>query len=238
MRIVMKKMFFYLILYCSTICFAFDPEGQIKGKVYDEETREPLIGANVILLNTQKGAATDRNGDFIISDIPAGNYNVAFQYIGYDRYIKSDVIVRPGRITYLNTGLYESVIEGDQVVVTAGYFQKDDREPVSNISFNNEEIRRSPGSGGDVIRILMALPSTAQVHDMANDLMVRGGSPFENGFYIDNIQIPNLNHFSVHGTTGGGIGFINSVYYPSWEWSSSFRKEIIIKPDYRIRFFL
>lgn len=55
----------------------------------------------------------------------------------------------------------------------------------------------------------MALPSTAQVHDMANDLMVRGGSPFENCFYIDNIQIPNLNHFSVHGTTGGGIGLIN-----------------------------
>ena len=205
----MNKLIFLFLSLSSITCFAADPTGIIKGKVVNSETKEPLIGANVIILNTQRGAATDRNGNFLIPEVPVGSYNLVFQYIGFKKIIKPDVMVRPGRITFLNVGLHETVIKGDQVTVTADYFQKDDSKPTSIISSNNEEIRRSPGSAGDVIRILIALPSTAQVHDMANDLMVRGGSPFENGFYIDNIQIPNLNHFSVHGTTGGGIGLIN-----------------------------
>lgn len=236
----MNKVIFFILFLYSITCFASNPNGTIKGKVFNKETKEPLIGANVIILNTQRGTATNKNGQFLISNVPVGSYNLAFQYIGFKKFIKSDVLVRPGRITYLNIGLYESIIEGNQVTVTADYFQKDDSEPTSIISFNNEEIRRSPGSAGDVIRILMALPSTAQVHDMANDLMVRGGSPFENGFYIDNIQIPNLNHFAVHGTTGGGIGlinvdFIDDVSFYTGGFSAAFGDRLSSITDIKLR---
>lgn len=183
--------------------------GTIRGKVVDEETQEPLLGVNVTLMNTQKGAATDEAGKFSIQNVPIGSYNLIFQYIGYKKMVRSDVIVRPDRITYVNAGLFSSFVEGEEVVVKAGFFQKEESEPISVANFNAEEVRRSPGSAGDVSRILGALPSAARVTDTVNDLMVRGGSPMENAFYIDNIQIPNINHYPTIGATGGPIGVLN-----------------------------
>ncbi len=185
------------------------PQGTLKGKIVNAETQEPLIGVNVIVIGTVLGAATDLNGNFIVNNVPVGSYNVDFSYIGFQRVIRPDVIVRPERITFLNFGLQEIALQGEEIVVSAGYFQKEETEPTSSVSLNSEEVRRAPGSVGDVSRVLLALPSTAQVIDNVNDLMVRGGSSFENGFYVDNIRIPNINQFPSRGTTGGPIGMIN-----------------------------
>ena len=200
--------FVSLALYFTAL-YAAQPTGTIKGKVFDEETQEPLLGVNVILMNTNMGAATDNNGEFYIPKVTIGNYSLTFRYIGYEKVTRTDVIVRPDRITFLNVGLQMSFIAGEEITVTAGYFPKEENEPISVYNFNAEEVRRSPGSAGDVSRILLALPSAARVADNANDLMVRGGSPMENGFFVDNIQIPNINHYPTIGSTGGPIGVLN-----------------------------
>jgi len=122
---------------------------------------------------------------------------------------KTDVIVRPERITFINAELKMAAIETDEISVTAGYFPEYDEEPTSVVSFSYEEIRRAPGSAGDVSRILMTLPSIAKVNDQSNNLIVRGGNPIENTFYIDNIEIPNINHFPHQGASGGPIGLLN-----------------------------
>jgi outer membrane receptor for ferrienterochelin and colicin len=183
--------------------------GTIKGKLVDVSTKEGLAGANVLVENTNFGAATDVDGSFQIPFVPVGSYNLSFQYIGYNMLTKTDIIVRPGRITFCNAELNDNYMESEAIIVEAGYFQDVSENSTSAIQFNSEEIRRSPGSAGDVSRILLALPSTAQVYDNSNDLMVRGGSPFENGFYVDNIPIPNVNHFPVQGASGGPIGLLN-----------------------------
>ncbi|MBN2281968.1 MAG: TonB-dependent receptor [Candidatus Marinimicrobia bacterium] len=183
--------------------------GTIAGRVIDEGTQKPLIGVNVILEKTTLGAASDINGDFRIENVEPGNYNLSFHFMGYKKIMKSDIQVKPDRTTIQNAELPEAVLQGETVIVTTGYFTEADEKTISNFSFNAEEVRRSPGSAGDVSRILMALPSTAQVYDNANDLMVRGGSPIENGFFIDNIEIPNINHFPTKGSTGGPIGMLN-----------------------------
>ena len=100
-------------------------------------------------------------------------------------------------------------VETEAVSVTAGYFTASEEQPVSAIQFSSEEIRRAPGSGGDVSRILLSLPSVAKVNDQSNALCVRGGNPIENTFYIDNIEIPNINHFPDQATSSGPIGLIN-----------------------------
>jgi hypothetical protein len=208
----MKKMRWVLMvvfLLDIALVEAQQPTGTIKGTVTNAQTKEPLAGVNVSLLNTQMGAATDENGEFHIINVPVGNYNAVFHYIGFEKLTKPDGIVRSGRITFLNAELSESMLEMEAVTVKASYFQKSEEAPLSVFNFNAEEIRRAPGSAGDISRILMALPSAAQVYDNANDLMVRGGSPFENGFFVDNIPIPNINHFPVQGATGGPIGIIN-----------------------------
>ena len=102
-----------------------------------------------------------------------------------------------------------SALETDEIVVHAGYFQKSNKQANSSTEFSYEEIRRAPGSTGDVSCNLMTLPSIAKVNDQRNNLIVRGGNPIENTFYIDNIEIPNINHFPNQGSSGGPIGLVN-----------------------------
>ncbi|MFC1725585.1 carboxypeptidase-like regulatory domain-containing protein [candidate division KSB1 bacterium] len=194
--------------------------GKIKGNVINAASKEPLIGVNVFLAETQIGAATNNDGEYIINNVPAGSYNVVFQYMGFEKITVPDVIVRPDRITFLNEELREAVLEGEQIVVMAGYFRKEEHEPASIYSFNREEVRRSPGSAGDVSRILTSLPSTSQIADNANELMVRGGSPSENGFFVDNILLPNISHFPVQGASGGAIGILNIDFIENVKFSA------------------
>jgi hypothetical protein len=183
--------------------------GTIKGKLQDTETKTPLVGANVTVMNTKLGAVTDLEGGFVISDLPVGSYSLRLSYIGYETVTKTDVIVKPQRITFVNAELKMTILQSESVTVTAGYFAKADEQPVSAVNFSYEEIRRAPGSAGDVSRIMMSLPSVAKVNDQSNNLIVRGGNPVENTFFIDNIEIPNINHFPTQASSGGPIGMIN-----------------------------
>ena len=201
-----NKSLFILLIAAISI---YSQTGSIEGFTLDKTTMSPLIGTNVILINTTIGASSDSEGKFVIKNVPVGSYTIQFRMIGYKTITKTDVIVRSSRVTNVSADLSEHALETDQVVVNAGYFKLDDTQPLSITSLSGEEIRRAPGSGGDVSRVLMSLPSLAKVNDQSNSLIVRGGSPLENAFYIDGIEIPNINHFPTQGATGGPIGMIN-----------------------------
>lgn len=200
------------VLLVLLVCYAEGPTGSLKGSVVDFDSKQPIPSVNVLLEGTRRGITTDENGAFEILDIPAGIYTVSFSSLGYEKAARTDVIVRSAQTSRVDAELHENTIQSEEVVVQASYFQNDDITPVSAVSFNAEEVRRAPGSAGDVSRILLALPSVAQVSDNANDLMVRGGSPTENGFYVDGFPIPTINHFPTPGSTGGPIGIINVGY--------------------------
>ncbi len=211
----MKK---YLALILSLLLVFFlgqrnsigeEMDGSIRGFVRDLETKSPLIGVNVVVQGTDFGAATDSSGRYTITGIPAGSYAIMFSYVGYQTRVKTDVIVRPARITSLEADLQVKAVEQQVVKVTADYFAPVASQPTSAVNFSNEEIRRTPGAAGDVSRIMMMLPSVAKINDQVNSLVVRGGSPVENGFYVDNIEIPNINHFPVQGTSSGSLGLLN-----------------------------
>jgi len=158
-------------------------EGAIKGVVLDADTKSPLVGANVLIVGTPMGAATGANGHFVIANVPIGNYTVRFSYLGYNPLAKTDVIVKPNRTTFLEAALELSEIKMQEVVVTDRFFSSTTDQPTSTVNFSAEEIRRAPGAAGDISRIISGLPSLAKVNDAVNSLMVRGGSPTENGFY-------------------------------------------------------
>lgn len=194
--------------------------GTIRGKIVDADTKAPLAGANVSVLNTILGASSDIDGSFVIPDVPVGSYTLSFDYLGYAPVGRTDIIVRPGRITTVDMELHPSTVDAAAVTVTAGYFGEGSAQPLSLTSFSQEEIRRAPGSAGDVSRILMSLPSVAKVNDQSNSLIVRGGSPVENAFYVDNIEIPNINHFPAQGSSGGPIGLINVDFIKEVDFSA------------------
>jgi hypothetical protein len=204
-----------------TLAFANRPAGSIKGTISDRDTQEPLVGANVLVAGTTLGAATDENGEFLIKAVPAGIRILEVRLVGYQGITLTDISVTPDRSVTVNAQLRESPLEAEGVTVTAGYFRTSDVAPLGSIGFNAQEIRRSPGSANDVSRILMALPSTAAISDNANDLAVRGGSPMENGFYVDGIPIPNINHFPVQGSTGGPIGILNIDFIENADFYTS-----------------
>ncbi|MGE5439517.1 MAG: TonB-dependent receptor [Bacteroidota bacterium] len=210
-----------VLILLSGILPAQEGKGTIKGKVISQRTREALMGTTVLIHNTTSGAVTDTAGYYTIANVPAGNYTLEYRSVGYDNLMKTDVQVRPGRITYSDAALKEAVIETEGVVISAGYFQSPEVNNSGAVNFNNEEIKRSPGSMGDISRILMAMPSTARVSDDNNDLVVRGGSPSENGFYVDGMPVPNINHFPSIGSTGGPIGILNAEFIDNFNFLTS-----------------
>ncbi|MBN8704942.1 MAG: TonB-dependent receptor [Bacteroidetes bacterium] len=186
---------------------------RIYGKVVDRATKEPLIGANVIILQTQTGAATDLNGSYSIEKIPGGIYNVKISMLGYTPIVKTDISVSPLNPTYLNIELESATIElKEEIVVEGSYFYKPTETPTSMQSYSYEEIRRAPGAAGDISRMIQTMPGVVQTTDSRNDLIVRGGSPAENLNLVDGFEIPNINHFGSQGSSGGPIGMMQTEF--------------------------
>lgn len=210
----MKTLFVLILLIGSMGISAQpdEPKGSISGKILDVETKTPLIGVNIYIKSTQTGTTTNTEGLYELKNIPVGLVNVVFSYIGYEAVTKTDINVKPDRTTYLNIEMNPAAVELQDVVVTNGYFSELENKPVSTVNFSSEEIRRSPGTAGDVSRILFTLPSIAKINDQRNSLIVRGGTPVENSFYLDNIEIPNINHFPVEGSSDGPIGILNADF--------------------------
>ena len=189
--------------------------GKIRGKIVDSDNQRPLIAANILLNEYQIGAATNLDGDFLMDNVPVGNYTLRISYLGYQTELIPDVIVKSDRITFLNSELKETPIVGEQVIIRDNYFSDINSQPVSSSNFSSEEIRRTATFSGDVGKIVSVLPSISNENE-GNHLVVRGGSTIENKFYIDNFEVPNINHLPIMGTTGGfysvaNIDFINSV---------------------------
>lgn len=196
-------------IWCQTSPDKDVPRGTIRGRVVDVVTKSPVMGASISIVGTQRGVATDAKGEFAIFRVPVGSYSLTIHSIAYEPLSKADIIVRPKRITYVEAELRHTAVEIEGTVVTAGYFPESLGQPTGVTDFTSEEVRRSPGSAGDVSRIIRILPCAAKVNDLYNSLVIRGGSPAENGFYLDNIEIPNINHYPIQGSSGGPIGLLN-----------------------------
>ncbi len=209
MKRVLIAISFLSLIFSTINTYAQDASGEIIGQVREANTKIPLIAANVIIMETGLGAATDKNGSFKIKNVPANIYRLRASIIGYKSVIKTDIIVQPGKITQVDFELIPETIEFDNVVVQADYFSRDIIEPVSVKKFSYEEIRRSPGGFEDVVRTLSVLPGVAQADAGRNDLIVRGGAPSENLYIVDGFEVPNINHFGTQGATGGPLSYIN-----------------------------
>ncbi len=186
--------------------------GSITGRVVDKATQEPLVMANVVLMDTRLGAATDMDGRFFIEPIEPGSYSVKILMMGYRTLVKTRVVVTPGKPTDLEIELEEEPIQMAGVVVRPTYFETTKDAAVSSMSMDFQEIITQPGGGYDVQRAVQALPAVVSGTDQNNEIIVRGGNYGENLFIIDNIEIPNPNHFAWQGTGGGPINMINTDF--------------------------
>ena len=210
--------FFLFALFFSSLQSA----GVIRGQIIDGISQLPLTQANIVFENSEIGASSDGNGEFVLKCPEEGYYSISISYIGYKSKILYDIWVRPNAYDYQKILLYPSVILLDNVVVTENYFDNSSLNSFSVIGFKNDEIRRAPGAGGEITRILNSLPSVASVGENRQDIMVRGGGPNENGFLIDNIYIPSISHFNQpDGRSNGPVGLINTELVETMDFYSN-----------------
>ncbi len=194
--------------------------GIIIGKVTDKETQSSVHNATVSVLNTDMKTVTDNDGKFQFKNIPLGNYELKVTCVGYEAFIRTDIVVNSSRPAEVEIELLNSNITTSVIDVEGKYFQKSTDVSTSSYSLDFEEVRRAPGAIEDVSRMLQIMPGVSSANDGRNDLIVRGGSPSENLTIIDGIEIPNINHFPTEGSTSGPIGMINVKFIDNVKFST------------------
>ncbi|MFH1051606.1 MAG: TonB-dependent receptor [bacterium] len=224
----MKKIILLLLIYTLNIHFLLGQEdnnntemkGIITGSVVSKSTQQPLQSITVRVLNTNFGTFTNSKGKFQIENVPNGVYSVQFSGVGFEKYVQTDVAVNSGMPRPIEVELIDKIIELQGAEVRASFFVKNAETVTSTQTLSYEDIRRSPGAQEDVIRATALLPGVAVTSAGRNDLIVRGGAPFENLFVVDNIEIPNINHFGSQGATGGPLSIINIDFVRDVTFSS------------------
>ena len=207
----MKRLFLLGIF--LVICFlnvAAQPIHYIKGVVIDKMTRKPLEFVNILVQGTGSGSVTDETGSFTSPQLKPGIYRLQASAIGYRTVITPEYILSTKDL-HITIEMEESPTELTGVTVTASPFRRVTETPVSLRIIGLQEIEKSPGANRDISRIVQSYPGVAfSPVGYRNDLIVRGGAPSENRFYLDGVEIPNINHFSTQGASGGPVGIINA----------------------------
>lgn len=218
------------ILLCTFLFSTFFGFGQnqsvIQGNIRDKNTMEPLAYAKITVEGEQKGAITDFDGNYRL-ELPVGTYTLSASMSGYETQKKFNVVVNSGNSETINFELVSLLQEIDEV--TASYDNNkmaattDMVTPLSVQKLTAVEIESNPGGNFDVSKVVQTLPGVGGSSGGAqrNDIIIRGGAPNENVYYLDGIEIPVLNHFQTQGSSGGAQGILNVSFIEELKLTSS-----------------
>ncbi|MCS6916245.1 MAG: TonB-dependent receptor [Chitinophagales bacterium] len=186
----------------------------------DAVTHEGIAYATVGVQGTVVGTSTDSAGRFVLQGLAPGLYNVDISSVGYKSKTVFEVEVMMSAPAELEIKLERLATELEAVVVKSDRFDKSDESPVSLRTIGRSEIQRNPGGNRDISKVLQSLPGVAWTVSFRNDLIIRGGASNENRFYLDEVEVPNINHFSTQGSSGGPVGLINVDFLSDAEFYS------------------
>lgn len=207
---------FLFLLICLSSCWSLSLYAfkyDIKGRVIDKISREPIPFASIRMVgDSTKMAMTDTTGVFTFAQLNTGTYRFTVTNIGYKTVTTPEYMLTNNAL-FIEVEMEENTNQLQSVVVGANVFRRFPETPVSLRLIGLQEIEKSPGANRDISRIVRSYPGVAySPAGYRNDLIVRGGSPSENKFYMDGIEIPNINHFSTQGASGGPVGLINADF--------------------------
>lgn len=219
---------FSLILALSLFQISYAQNtGSITGMVVDKSTQQPLEGASVKLDGTTQGAIADTAGKFRIGSIPVKSYNLEISKVGYKTVVLYNIVINSGNennytieLEQVATALTEVVIKANKRTVRAATLET----PLSVQRLTTEEIKSNPGGNFDISKVIQTLPGVGggqQGGSFRNDIIIRGGAPNENVFYLDGIEVPVINHFQTQGSSGGPQGILNVSFIEDVKLSSS-----------------
>ncbi|KPQ14991.1 MAG: TonB-dependent receptor [Algoriphagus marincola HL-49] len=183
-------------------------QGVVRGRIFNPVNNEPVAFANVLILESELGAISDEDGNYEIQNVPPGLYNIRASFVGYKTVTKYEIQISQAKAIQLDFELQEDASELSEVVVSSE-FTRSEETPLSVRRLNTNEIERYPGGNRDISRVIQSLPGVASTASFRNDILIRGGAPNENKFFIDEIEVPVINHFATQGSSGGPVGILN-----------------------------
>lgn len=187
----------------------------VRGIVTDADSKSPIPGAVVLLTNidTVIGTTTDLDGKFRLEKVPVGRRSLQFRFFGYQEVNLDNIVVTTGKEIVLNVEMTENSITTEEVVIVK---EKDKTKANNELattsarSFRSEETERYAGSRGDPSKMVANYAGVATGNDARNDIIVRGNSPLGVLWRLEGVDIPNPNHFSTQGATGGPVSMLNN----------------------------
>ena len=218
---MMRIRLFLLFLLFGQVAFAQAPSATLNGQVVDKLSNQPIPFAPVQISGTTIGTTTDEQGRFEFRGLTPGIYNIEVTSVGYDKAAVFEIDVSSTRVRPVRVELVARSTELEEVTVRPDPFVKLEEAPVSVYNVGEVEIKRNPGANRDISKALQSLPGVAATASFRNDLIIRGGSSNENRFYLDGIEVPNINHFATQGSTGGPVGMINVDFIREVDFYSS-----------------
>lgn len=218
----MKKYKFILLLITITLTTTIIAQtGSIKGIVKNQFSNEPIPFASVAIDGSQLGTLTLDDGTFEIKNINPGFVKITVSSVGFNTYLSEEIRISNATHTNLSIELEESTTTLNEITVTVNKFSRKTETPLSLHRINIEDIEKSAGANRDISKVIQSLPGVGGTVSFRNDLIVRGGGPSENRFYLEGIEIPNINHFSTQGASGGPVGILNVDFIKSADYYSS-----------------
>ena len=217
------SLLFFLLL--SGFRTATAQSGEVRGRLFDHKNNQGIPFANIIIDGKPtQGTTSDSAGNFVLRKVDPGYIRLAVSVLGYEKKITEDFLVTKSHPVFFDISLNESEVNLETVVVRPSITERKEDSPLSVQSLSIQEIEKSPGANRDISKVIQSLPGVAQTVSYRNDIIVRGGGPSENRFYLDGVEIPNLNHFATQGSSGGSVGIINVDFIRQVDlYSSSFQ---------------
>ena len=203
------KAIILLFSFISISNFALSQNVKVYGTITNVLNNDPIPFANIVVEGTMIGTTSDIDGNYEILNLQAGAYNFKCSYIGFNTDIQSEIKVSSNKNLRLDFFLSENSEVLSEVKVKGNTFNKTKASPVSLRTINASEISKSPGGNRDISKVISNLPGVSSSSSFRNDIIIRGGAPSENRFFLDGIEIQTINHFSTQGSSGGPVGILN-----------------------------
>ncbi len=207
-----KKIVLLFFLISLQLSLVYSQQGVIEGRVFNTKNNEPVQFATVAIFGTTIGSISDLDGNFLFTGLEPGYVELRISSVGFETYVSEAIQVTNAKKVFLEVPLEEANVALEEVVIKASPFRKIKESPVSLQRISIKEIEKSPGGNRDISKVIQSYPGVASTPAQRNDVIVRGGGPSENTFYLDGIEIPNINHFATQGASGGPVGIINADF--------------------------
>jgi len=208
----MKKFVLLSIVLLAMQLGTMAQQASLKGLITDAVSNEPLPFVNVAIAGTPTGTVTDQNGNFVFKGLTPGFVRLQASFIGYHKALSAQVEVSNVKTAFVEIKMEKLDTEIEEVTVRTSPFRKTEESPVSLKTIGIAEIEKSPGANRDVSRVIQSFAGVLSTPAYRNDIIIRGGGPTESRFYLDGVEVPNINHFATQGASGGPLGILNADF--------------------------